>query len=745
MATIRTSIMVHDGMSKALRHMNSAVQSVLTSFEQMHAATSESVDTRQFVSAKKDIALATQALNEFEHAVEQAGNEQDQTNRSLNEGASIAQRLGGVLLGAASAYLSFQGLGALVNFSDEYANNTARIAMMNDSLQSTSELQDMIYNAAQRSFSSYDDMAAMVAKLGNNAASAFTSSAEVVDFAELVQKQFSIAGTSAIDASNATLQLTQALGSGVLRGDELKSIFEQAPNLIQNIADYLDVPIGRIREMAADGEITAQIVKEAMFAAADDINKKFNSMPKTWSNIWTNMVNYAQNKASSLAQRISDFFNSDTVVFFQMAATKAIDVVVMGLNFIVMVLAGLANWVATVGQFFADNWAWIAPILMTIAIVLGSIITILVVKYTLLKLIAVATSIWAARQWLVNAAYLGSPITWVLIAIIAIIALIVYALVVWGEQTATVISFIVGIFTALGVHIYNMIANTANKFLTFAEFLINLFIDPVYAVKKLFYDMVMMVLDNMEAMGLQIDSVANAIGDAFVAGANVAISAINWIVDAINLIPGVNLGKVGKLSKSSGSSIGSEIANWASNIKAPTSDKPVVHLPRLELGNVNDIAGAAAEWAYDGTMAVSDSLNSLIDKAKGYLNYENDSQESPINELLNGMGLGGTDYMSGINDALNGVEDAIKDGNGAAKETAKNTGKLADTAELSKEDLKYLRDQASSKADSKYNNITVKVDMKNSNQINSEMDLDGIVEYLAVKTEEALSTVAEGV
>lgn len=169
-----------------------------------------------------------------------------------------------MLKNAVTAYISIQSVGKALDISDELTTTTARLNMMNDGVQTTEELVNMVYAAAQDARGSFGDMADVVARFGNNAKDAFGSSEEVVAFADLVQKQMTIAGASTTEASNAMLQLSQALGSGVLRGDELNSIFEQAPNLIQSIADYLDVPIGQIREMASEGELSADVVKAAI-------------------------------------------------------------------------------------------------------------------------------------------------------------------------------------------------------------------------------------------------------------------------------------------------------------------------------------------------------------------------------------------------------------------------------------------------------------------------------------------------
>jgi tape measure domain-containing protein len=169
----------------------------------------------------------------------------------------------------------------------------ARLNNMNDGAQTTQQLYESIVESANNARGSVSAMADVVAKFGNNAKGAFKNSAEVVQFSEIIQKQMKIAGASGEEASNAMLQLSQALGSGTLRGDELNSIFEQAPNLIQSIADYMDIPIGQIRQLASEGQITADIVKNAIMASADDVNERFESMPMTWGDVWQRMENNA--------------------------------------------------------------------------------------------------------------------------------------------------------------------------------------------------------------------------------------------------------------------------------------------------------------------------------------------------------------------------------------------------------------------------------------------------------------------
>lgn len=284
-ATIRTSIQIQDNMSRAFQSMNTAMNVVLSSFESLQRASGRAVDTASIQLARQELARAGAAFDQVENEIRQANNEQQRFNNEIRAGTSAADGLLGKLIGIAATYLSIRSTLGIVALSDEMTNITARLDMMNDGLQTTAELQQMIFDSAQRSFGAYADTADLVGKIGMNAADAFSSNAEVIGFAELITKQFGIAGTNAEGVKNATLQLTQALGGGVLRGQELNSIFEHAPNIIQTIADYLEVPIGKIREMAGDGQITSEVIKSAMFSAVDEINDKFNSMPLTFEQL----------------------------------------------------------------------------------------------------------------------------------------------------------------------------------------------------------------------------------------------------------------------------------------------------------------------------------------------------------------------------------------------------------------------------------------------------------------------------
>ena len=307
-----------------------------------------------------------------------------------------------------------------LNISDELVQTTSRLNMMNDGVQTTAELVNMVYAAAQDARGSFSQMADVVARFGNNAKDAFSSSEEVVAFADLIQKQMTIAGASTQEAANAELQLSQALGSGVLRGDELNSIFEQAPNLIQNIADYLDVPIGKIREMAADGELSADVVKAAIFSAADDINSKFNEMPMTWGQMWQSMQNTALIAFQPVLQRLNDLANSEAFQTFIQGAIEAMAT-------LANILLNVFDLAVSIGTFIGDNWSIIAPIVYGIVAALTAYIAISAIvaaidatKAAADALAAGQTFLWTVQQYGLNAALAACPITWIIVLIIAL-------------------------------------------------------------------------------------------------------------------------------------------------------------------------------------------------------------------------------------------------------------------------------------------------------------------------------------
>ena len=333
------------------------------------------VDNMDVQAANEAYLRLSQTIGNTERYIRDNVDEQGRFNREIEEGTNETNELMQTIKGAVAAYATIQTLSAALNLSDQLTSTTARLNLMNDGLQTTQDLQNMIYLSAERARGSYQATADAVSKLGLMAGDAFSSSEEIIAFMEQVNKQFTIAGTEAAGIDAAMLQLTQAMGSGVLRGEEYNSILEQAPNIIQAIADYMEVPKGQLKDMAAEGQITAEIVKAAMFAAADDTNAKFESMPKTFSQIWTSFQNTALMAFQPVLQRMNEIANSEA---FQGFVNNAIE----ALSMVAGIALEIFDLMIGIAQVTGDNWSWLGPIVYGVAAALAAYVAVLTIYNT---------------------------------------------------------------------------------------------------------------------------------------------------------------------------------------------------------------------------------------------------------------------------------------------------------------------------------------------------------------------------
>ena len=360
MAGVSTQFSIQDRMTSRLNTMIGAAERLNRTLDATDALTDTIDPGAPFERSAADIGAASRQVDNF-------NNRQEQAEHGANRVKSVWSKMGGVIKSALAAFSAKK----IVELADGMTTTRARLDLMNDGLQTTAELQDMIMKSANRSRAAYSTTADAVAKMGIMAGDAFSSNEELIAFSELINKQFTIAGTSAAGIDAAMLQLTQAMSSGVLRGEELNSVFEQAPTIIQAIADYLGVPIGKIREMAAEGQITSTIVKNAMLASADEINAKFAAMPMTFSQVWTIAKNIALEAFTPVltligqgAQWIYDNWSMIAPVFWGLAAAALGYAVALGIQ-------TAATWIANgAAQAFFTTLLWIA---LAIGVVVAAI------------------------------------------------------------------------------------------------------------------------------------------------------------------------------------------------------------------------------------------------------------------------------------------------------------------------------------------------------------------------------------
>ena len=681
------------------------------------------------VSAANDAYLRlSQTVGNTERYIRDNVDEQGRFNQEISAGTQQANELTNTIKRAVAAYVSIQTVGKALNISDELVQTTSRLNMMNDGVQTTAELVNMVYAAAQDARGSFSQMADVVARFGNNAKDAFSSSEEVVAFADLIQKQMTIAGASTQEAANAELQLSQALGSGVLRGDELNSIFEQAPNLIQNIADYLDVPIGKIREMAADGELSADVVKAAIFSAADDINSKFNEMPMTWGQMWQSMQNTALIAFQPVLQRLNDLANSEAFQTFIQGAIEAMAT-------LANILLNVFEIAASVGAFIGDNWSIIAPIIYGVIAALGAYLAIMGIvnaitaisaaidatKAAADALAAGQTFLWTVQQYGLNAALAACPITWIIVLIIALIAIIFAVCNAIAKMTGIAnsgfgvitggVNVVIQFFKNLGLTVANIALGIGNAIAALASNMMTAFHNAICNVQSWFYNLL-----------------------------STALSVIEGICAALNKLPFVEFDYSGissaaddyaaKASEAAGNKEDYQSISDAFNEGFTTFDA-------FQDGWASDAFNAGAAWG-DG---IADKVSNFsLSDVFGQTDIPNvGDYTSGFNDAIANSGVG--DYTSGFNDAIanSGVGDSI--GN-----IDDNTGKIKDSLDVTEEDLKYLRDIAEQEAINRFTTAEINVDMSGmQNTVNSGDDIDGFMTKLTDSVNEAVDNMTEGV
>ena len=448
---VSQSLQLRDGMSAVLQRISARMDAVNQRFERMQSLAAQAAPTNLYSDLQADLAAVQQNIqrtaDDFEALRESMQNAQPPANNLM----TTLRHLG-------TAFVGSKIVTGLVGMSDTLTPTTARLNLMNDGLQSTADLQEMIYQSALRARGVYADTAAAVSKMGLLAPDAFANNEETIAFVEQLNKQFKIAGTSQEGQAAAMLQLTQAMGAGVLRGEELNSMFEQAPTIIQAINDYLGITTGELRDMAADGQITAEIVKNAMFAAADETNARFESIPMTWADVWIQASNIAIMALQPLLTGINWLANNLEVVA----------PLVLGISSAIAILALLANWA---------------------------------------NICAGATRLWAAAQTMLNTAWATSPLFVIIAGVVLLIGLLFAIVAVYNKVTGAhvkALGLITGSLAVAGAFILNTVIGLINAII---QYIWASFVEPFIGI----VEWVLNVCNGgFDSFG---DAVANLIGN----------------------------------------------------------------------------------------------------------------------------------------------------------------------------------------------------------------------------------------
>lgn len=721
MASIQTAIMLTDRVTNPMRNICNALNMTISNFERLQEASGDSMNNIKFGKIREEINQANAAMVQLSDEINNAANKQNGFNNNVNNGQSKMGSLVNKVKQLVTAYAGIQTIKFTFGASDELSQMSARISMMNDGTQTTDQLMKQIYASAQDSRGSFQSMSELVARIGNNAKDAFSSNQEVIAFSNVIQKQMNLAGASTQEASSAIIQLSQGLGSGVLRGEELNSVFEQAPNIIQSIADYLNVPIGKIRTMAAEGQLTSDIVKNAVLSSADEVNRKFNEMPMTWSQVWTSMKNTALVRFQPVLDKINQLANSKQ---FQEFANNAIGAMAMVATITLTVFDAMAS----VGTWVADNWSILSPIIYGVVAALGIYMGVLLAYNAMTGIAAVLTATHAAAtmleegatfsataaQYGFNAALYACPLTWIVVAILLVVAAYFAVIAAINKVTGAHISavgVITGVIATAGAFIYNTIVGVLNAIL---QFVYSSFVEPNIRIIEW---MLNVMNGGFDSFG---DAVKNLLGQIIGWFLNLG-KVVTKIIDAIfgtDWTAGLN-------------NLQNNVTAWGKNKNAIklSTEAPQIPLKRIQY---KDAYSKGYEFGSKIQNKISSKLNSLK-------NIKTPKVPDASKYAKKGL------TPAASKSAQKGLAPAAAKTANNTKKTADNTKAMKDALDITSDNIKYIRDFATQKAINRYTATTIKVEMTNNNSLNSDADIDGIVNKLRTRLEEEMIASAEGV
>lgn len=632
-------------------------------------------------------------------------------NGVSNASETLKASMGGIMNSFAGNLLAstvMNGIGAIKgaiesiqDTATEWAQVQARLKLVAGSQENAIYLNKQIFESAQRARGGYMEMADAVIQVSQSAHDAFPDPRKAVEFMEGIQKVFAIGGASKEAQKNAMLQLTQGLASGQLQGDEFRSIAENAPMIENIIAKSMGVSRGELKKLASEGKITADVIKNAIMNNMPEIEKQFESLPKTWGDHMQSIKNKAIRAFEPVFQRISDLANSEGIRELVDNVTGAIQTVAPVFYWLVGVIGETINtavWAFNTLSNFVRQHSSIMYIAM---MVLGGVMAFYAIQAGIAAgrtiIAAGAMAIKAVADWAetaallamivaqegLNAALYACPLTWIIgliVAVIVIIYLAVEAINYFCDANISVLGIVVGAFWAFGSAIFNVFALGWNIIAAFVNFLANVFKDPLHAVGNLFIDIWNGIWQFVKAR-------------------------INDIIDAINKIPGVNIDKVG----------------GSTGV-----------LERFEI--------AGGETTVMGKMDYSSVMGALNE---GY----NIGANLSLGDLLPNMTGPQTPKEFDASKITQGADhDTANKTAGNTGKTAKNTDKMGKSIDMTNEEIKALRESAIDKSLKKWQDANIiHIQMNNDVEINNGTDLDGFTSQISKGLKDAFAIQREGI
>lgn len=775
------------GIDKAMKAQESAMKKAGDSGQYFVNKAGRVIDINgRFISSAT---LAAAGLKKEELALRDLGNASNNASNKLSKLVSLKGLLKTALTGIAVGAITKQAIG----MSDEYANMHARLDMIRDSTQTTEELQKSIYTSAQRTGSAYTTMANGVAKMRMQAGDVFQNNGETIAFLETMNKSFVVGGASIEEQKNAMLQLTQAMASGKLQGDELRSLAETSPALIQAIANKLGVSRGEVKKLGADGKITADIVKTAMLEASEAIDQQFRNMPLTWGRAWQNFLNFVTKALEPISIKINQIVNSSAFQQFAQIVATVLQYVVQAVIFAMDMIGAVWSMLAPIAQFVIDNWSVIQPIIIAVAIAIGTYIVAMNAARIVTGLFSIATNAAKTAMAGFNAVMAMNPIMLIVMAVIILIGLF-YALVAWfNNLTGAAVSatgIIMGAIFALGMIIWDILiglvnvaiwvinmmlqgvfwyVNTAIAFWMFLyqailtiligilDFIdwfvtgaVNLWNEMSFQVQSAWYDIAQGGRDMAVAIAGFVDSMVNSVISSVEGMINSVLSGFNSMIGFLNGL-GLNISAVGSVSLGR-TNFAEDVAGAIDSMQKPVKktfeglhladglkqhkaslETPHLDTPQLGYLELGDRMGAFNK-GYE--------IGQGIDKAVGGFFKGAGDANGAGNNFLGDQGK--TPYELSPASSASGQGDGGKGGgHNPTGGKLDKVGKIEDEIKLDDEYIKLIKDVATMKWQQNF--ITLKPEIvTNIDSINNAGQYANVLDDLNATIVDALNNGADG-
>lgn len=786
MSGINTTLSLTDRVSGTLQRVHNTMNKVHSLGTRVSGSFQKQASS--MIQLARKSASAEIGLLRSKMAIDAVGKASDNASQKINNLGNATGALGAIK-GALAGVAIGASVGKAMNMSDDYANMNARLNMINDGMQSTNELQKSIFTSAQRTGSAYTEMANGVAKMRMQAGDVFQNNGETIAFLETMNKSFVVGGASIEEQKSAMMQLTQAMASGKLQGDELRSLAETSPALIQAIATKLGVTRGEVKKLGADGKITADIVKTAMLEASESIDQQFRNMPMTWGRAWQNFINYVTKAFEPLSIKINQIANSAEFQQFASMVASAIQIIINALIVVMDIIGAIWSKIAPLIKWIADNWSTIAPIVIAVA---GAMfyywLSVNAVTFAM-KGLEIAMNLAKGAVAAFNAVMAMNPVSLTIMAIILLIGIIYAAINAFNQWAGTSISAtgtIIGSVFALGMIVWNVLIFILNIVIMIVNGIIAIvvgLVNMVIALVFMLYQFILMLLalilgavdwlvtgainlvfelvfqfqtawyniaqggrDMAVAIGNFVSSMVNGVISLVEGMINGILSGINGMIGFLNGM-GLNIGAVGTVSLGR-VDFGNDIGNAIDSMKAPVKKTfEGLHLADGIVNHLNSLGDAPSFQAPKiGSLGYGDvggafntgyEIGQGIDKAVG--DMFSGSPGDVGNSFLGDNGS--TPYeLSPANNSAGGGDGKSHNPKGGHLDSV---GKIKDSVKLDDEFIKLVQDVATMKWQQNF--ITLKPEIvTNIDSINSDREYGNMLDDLNATIVEAINNGADG-